>query len=343
VTTPPLSGGGQASDLLSIVVLSYESENRLAKAASAFISLMDEERIPFEMVIVDDGSQDDSVAVAQKLARDDGRLRVVELSKNFGSPYSTFAGYSIARGDCVIAVPDDLQSPPELVVRLYRRWQEGHRLVIATRRSRDDGLFSDLFSNGYYWLMNRFSSVTFPPGGSDRFLADREVVDILNTRIRPINTSPILEVLRLGFSPCFVAYDRPTAPGKSRWTIRKKVRLMADTFFGSSSVPLRLITVMGFGVFAGSLALAIAIAWARLFTDWTVFGLANNGWATSMVVMAMLNGLILFSMGVVAEYVWRIHEEVKGRPGFLIRADPESGREQDRRNRQEQADDADDD
>jgi dolichol-phosphate mannosyltransferase len=182
--------------------------------------------------------------------------------------------------------------------------------------------------------MNHFADVDFPPGGSDRFLADREIVDILNSKIHPINTTPVLEVLRLGFSAVFVPYDRPGRPGSSRWTLRKKVRMAAATFFGSSSYPLRLITVLGFGVFVACLFLILLIIWARIYADSRLFGLSVHGWATSMVVMTMFNGLILLSIGIVAEYIWRIHEEVKGRPGFVIREavdddppsdDPETG------------------
>jgi dolichol-phosphate mannosyltransferase len=307
------------SKLLSIILLSYQSEGRMEAAVDEIIRTMEAEQIPFEVIIVDDGSTDRSPELARSLAARDSRVRTHQLSKNYGSPYSTFAGLSVAGGACAVAIPDDGQSPPGLVVEMYRLWEQGHTVVVAHRRSRYDGRINDLFSRLYYWIMNRFSEVEFPPGGSDRFLADREVIDILNTRIRPINTTPILEVLRLGFSPHFLSYDRPRATGVSRWTLKKKIRLASDTFFGSSSYPLRLITVLGFGIFAFCLLLILAIVWARLFTDYTVFGLATNGWATTMVVMTMFNGLILLCIGIVAEYIWRIHEEVKGRPGFVIR------------------------
>lgn len=308
-------------DLLSIILLSYQSERNLAPAVDAIVHAMEDAGIPFEIIISDDGSSDRSVDVAKGLAGEDSRIRVFRLSRNFGSAYSQFAGLTLARGACAVSFPDDLQSPPELIVEMYRQWEKGHKIVVANRRSRDDGTFSDLFANLYYKIMGRFADVSFPKGGSDRFLADREIIDILNSRIHPINTTPILEALRLGFSPHFLSYDRPPSEGPSRWTVRKKIRLAADTFFGSSSFPLRFITVLGFGIFASSLLLVLAIIWARLFTDFRVFGLATHGWATTMVVMTMFNGLILLCVGVVAEYIWRIHEEVKGRPGYIIRID----------------------
>ena len=309
----------EGSGLLSIVLLAYQSEDRLRPAAEEVIGAMDAEDIPFELVIMDDGSTDRSWELARQLEREDNRIRAFRLSRNYSSPYSLFAGLSVARGACVTSVPDDHQCPMEVIVRMYRLWQRGHKVVIGHRQTRDDGAVNDFFSNLYYSVMNRFSDVAFPPGGSDRFLADREVVDIINSRIRPTNTTPVLELLRLGFEPVLVPYDRPRRPGRSRWTLRKKIRLAAATFFGSSSYPLRAITVLGFVIFVGCFFLALLIAWARIYADARLFGFQTHGWATSMVVMTMFNGLILLSVGIVAEYIWRIHEEVKRRPGFIIR------------------------
>ena len=305
--------------LLSIVLLAYQSEQRLCPAVDEVVSAMEAERIPFELIIMDDGSTDRSFELARRLERKDNRIRAFRLSRNYSSPYSLFAGLSVARGACVASVPDDHQCPIGVIVEMYRLWEQGKKVVIAHRRTRDDGRISDFLSNLYWGVMNTFSDVTFPPGGSDRFLADRELVDIINSRIQPTNTTPVLEVLRLGFEPALVPYDRPSTPGRSRWTLRKKVRLAAATFFGSSSYPLRLITVLGLGIFVVCLLLIVLISWARIYADARLFGFQTHGWATTMVVMSMFNGLILLSMGIVAEYIWRIHEEVKGRPGFIIR------------------------
>ncbi len=312
------------SKLFSVVLLAYQSEKRLQTAVSRICTVLEAEAIPFELILIDDGSKDRSFQLAQSLAARDPRIRAFRLSRNFGSPYAFFAGLTLARGACATSLPDDLQRPPELAVQLYRKWEEGHKLVVAHRLSRSDGRLNDWFSNLYYHLMNRYSRVQFPPGGTDGFLADREVIDILNTRISPIHTSPVVEALRLGFEPAFVGYDRPATEGRSRWTLRKKIGLFADTFFGASVWPLRAIALLGFAVFVVCLLLVLLIIWAKLFTDNTLFGLPVQGWATTLVFITMFNGLMLLSIGVVAEYIWRIFEEVKKRPGYIIRNDDES-------------------
>jgi polyisoprenyl-phosphate glycosyltransferase len=305
---------------LSVVLLSYQSAARLPDAVRQLVACFDREAIPFEIIIMDDGSRDASYQVALELEMADHRVRAYRLSRNYTSPFAYFAGLSVCRGGCATSVPDDLQRSPELVVRMYRKWLEGHQIVVPYRISRDDGRWSDLASRSYYHLMNRYSEVRFPPGGTDSFLADREVIDILNQRIRPTRTSPVVEVLRLGFDPVFVGYERPPTEGRSRWTLRKKLRLFSNTFFGASVLPLRLITVLGFVVFVVCMLLALAVIAAKLFSDNTLFGLPVQGWATTIVFITMFNGLILLCIGIVAEYIWRIFEEVKDRPAYIIRA-----------------------
>ncbi|MDX1406634.1 MAG: glycosyltransferase [Saprospiraceae bacterium] len=308
---------------LSIILQSYESSAVLEHTADAILKHMDGEGIPVELIIVDDGSCDNSYQVAQALASSRPRVRAYRLARNYTTPYAQFAGMFLATGDCVVSVPDDLQRPLSVVVRMYRAWQQGHQIVIGYRETRSDGWLNDLFARWYYKLMNRLSDVRFPPGGADGFLADREVVDIINERISPVNTSTVVEVLRLGFDPHLIPYDRPKSDRKSRWSLRKKMRLALDTFFASSSFPIRMITILGFVMALISFIIIVLIVAAKLFSNNTLFGLPVQGWATSVVITVLFNGITLFALGIVAEYIWRIFEEVKGRPGYIIRKNDE--------------------
>jgi dolichol-phosphate mannosyltransferase len=307
--------------LLSLLIPAFNSEKRLRGAYEALRDCLEKEQIPFEMLIIDDGSKDNTWALMKALAAEDPRVRPYRMSRNYTSPYVHFAGMSVCRGACITFMPDDLQRPLETMVECYRLWERGHKLVVSYRSSRDDGWWSDLFSNTYYRIMNSLSEVAFPPGGADGFLADREIIDIMNTRIHPIHTSSMVEVLRLGFDPVFVPYARPPRQGKSRWTWKKKVRLATDTFFASSAFPIRAITRLGLGISLICLLAIPVLIYARFFAESRLFGFTVPGWTTLITLVAFFNGLVLFSLGVVAEYIWRIYEEVKGRPGFLLRKD----------------------
>ena len=216
-------------------------------------------------------------------------------------------------------MPDDGQRPIAHIIDMYRLWEKGHKIILGYREGRDDGRVNDFFSNGYYSFMNRFSEITFPPGGSDGYLIDREIIDLLNTRISKRNTTPVIELLKLGYSTVFVPYQRPQRAGKSRWTLRKKINLALNTFFASSIFPLRMITWLGLIIFCFSLLAILLIIAAKLFSDNTLFGFPIQGWTTLVVLMTMFNGILMLSIGVVSEYLWRIYEEVKQRPPYIIR------------------------
>ena len=215
----------------------------------------------------------------------------------------------------MIAIPDDFQVPTKTIIECYRIWEKGGKIVIPYRKSRNEKISISLLSNLYYWIMNKFSEIDFPPGGADTFLIDREIIDLINTRISPRNTSSIIEVLRLGFNPEFVPMERPASiNAKSRWTYKKKFKLAIDTLIVSSSFPIKLISKVGLISFLISILLSSFYIYAKLNGMVEV-----PGWTLMTIFISLFSGLILLSIGVIAEYIWRIFEEVKNRPGFIIK------------------------
>jgi len=305
--------------MLSIILLSYYSEKRIHHVFEKVKTVMEEENIPFEFIIIDDGSKDESYKLACELEKQDDRVRAYQLSRNYTTHYAKFAGFSLSNGACVTSMPDDMQQPLETYVQMYRQWEKGNKLVIPYRISRNDGTIKDIFSKLYYKLMNSLSVVEYPPGGCDVFLADREIIDIINERVHPINTSTTVEVLRLGFDPVFIPFHRPGVKLKSRWTFRKKLKQAADSFFTSSNFPIRLITYLGLITSFFAFVLIILTVIAKLLGERSVGGFSVPGWTTTVIFISLFSGLILFSLGIIAEYIWRIYEEVKDRPGFIVK------------------------
>ncbi|MCB0656313.1 MAG: glycosyltransferase [Saprospiraceae bacterium] len=309
---------------LSLILLSYQSEQQLPKVVPEILDRMAHEQIPLELLIMDDGSTDGSFLAAKSLERQFPEVFAHRLSRNYGSTANAFAGLSLVTGECAALVSDDLQTPLDVLVSMYRRWQEGARIIVPYRVTRQDGWRTDVPANWYYRIMNAFSEAKLPRIGTDGWLIDREVIDIVNTRISPRNTKLSLELFLLGYDPVLIPFERPAVDSVSRWTWRKKFKLAMDTFFSVSTFPIKVMSGLGLITFMFCLALTLVLAATKLFFDNSLFGFPIPGWTTIMVLLTMFNGIILFSIGIVAEYIWRIYEEVKGRPGFIIRQDDQT-------------------
>lgn len=309
--------------LLSVILLSYFSGNRINTCFARLTEILSAAKIPFELIVMDDGSTDDSYKIALQLEAENANVHAFQLSRNYTSHYSIFAGLSVCHGTCAIPIPDDEQQPYDTIVQMYRLWQQGEKIIIPHRAQRDDPAMSKLFSRTFYRVMNNLSDVRFPEGGADTFFIDREIIDIINQRIHPKNTSTISEILRLGFAPYFLPYNRPTGSNnKSRWSFKKKWRLAKDFFFSSSSFPIRFITFCG--VFFSLFALVLVIAFIIIKVtsaehSFFIFNENVQGWTSLIIAITFFSGLILLSLGIISEYIFRIYEEVKARPGYLIK------------------------
>ena len=307
--------------LLSIILLSYYSKERIRKSYNAIKQLLDDEEIPFEFIVMDDGSKDESFFMALELEKEFDNVRAYQLSKNYGSMYSIFAGLSISKGSCVLPIVDDEQQPYPTIVQMYRLWEKGEKIIIPNRESRDDSKLSKLMSESFYKVMNSISDIEYPSGGADMAMLDREVVDIINTRIHPRNTMFMAEVLNLGYSPYFLPYERPLGlnKGKSRWTFKKKVKAALDSIFSNSTFPLRVISYLGIIISLLSFFAIILYLYIYLWGNKEFWGYLVPGWTSIVLLMFLLGGLVLLCLGVISEYLWRIYDEVKDRPGFIIK------------------------
>ncbi|SDR69400.1 glycosyltransferase [Gramella sp. MAR_2010_147] len=306
--------------MLSLILLSYYSGERINNVYDKICLLLSKYEIPFEFIVIDDGSTDDSFKIAKKLESSNNNVRAYQLSKNYSSHYAIFAGLSVCEGKCVTILPDDEQQPYSSIVDMYRIWEQGEKVIIPYREKRNDGYLNNLLSHSYYKIINYLSEVTFPKGGADSFFIDRELIDLINHRIHPINTSSIIEVLRLGFSPVYYPYERVKGiNNKSRWTLKKKIRLFKDTFFSSSTWPIKIITNLGLFFSLIAFLIIVFYVYIKIFGNLNFWGEILPGWTSTIIIVSFFSGLILFSLGIIAEYIWRIYEEVKARPGYIVK------------------------
>lgn len=267
----------------------------------------------FEFIFVDDGSFDDSYAVLQSLAQRDARVRVVKLSRNFGSNTALMAGLSYARGDGVALIAADLQDPPELIDDMLQLWRSGTRVVLAARHQRDDPLLSRLPAALFNRAFRRFVFKDFPANGFDFVLLDRQVVDVL-VACGEKNTHIFGLIMWAGFKRAVVYYDRAERQyGTSMWTFTKKIKYFIDAFSSFSYLPLRLASSLGFILAGLGLLYAVVVLMARLLA-----GIQVEGWASLMVVLLLTTGAQLVMLGVIGEYLWRNLEQTRHRPLFVV-------------------------
>ncbi|MFF6809329.1 glycosyltransferase family 2 protein [Streptomyces sp. NPDC012403] len=271
--------------------------------------------LSFELVYVNDGSSDASLTILRDLAKNDPRVRVVDFARNFGHQMAITAGLDEARGDAVIVMDTDLQDPPRVSLELIDAWRDGAEVVHARRRSRRDGVFKRATAATYYRVLRACTEVDIPLDTGDFRLLDRRVADELR-RYRERSRFVRGIVASMGFVQTEVRFDRDERfAGETKYPLRKMARLAVDGVTGFSTVPLKLITRLGFVVLALSFAgILYALAMKAFRPDITV-----SGWTMLMVVVLFLGGVQMLSLGVLGSYIGRTYSEAQGRPLYIVR------------------------
>lgn len=298
---------------LSIIIPVYYNEMNIEDlykdlAEKVFCALED-----YEVIFVDDGSQDRSFELIKDFSNKDEHIRFVKLSRNFGSHAAILAGLAHSTGDCAVVKTADLQEPSDIILTMFDKWKLGNNVVLAIRSDRDESFLQKLFSNTYYRLMRKYVLKNMPEGGFDCFLVDRKVIEVLD-KMDEKNTSIVGQILWVGFKSDQIYYVRQKREkGKSRWTLSKKIKLFIDSFLGFSYLPIRFITVFGFVFFL------ISIFWATyIILNKILGGITTEGWTTLMVFNLFSSGIILVTLGILGEYIWRAFDASRNRPTYIV-------------------------
>jgi dolichol-phosphate mannosyltransferase len=304
-------------DKVSIIIPVYYNELSLNDTYNELRKILDENSslFDYELVLVDDGSKDNSYRIMQELAGKDNKIRLVKLSKNFGSYLAILAGMHYATGDAVTYLAADLQDPPELVPEMYKKWIEGNKkdMVFGVRESRSDPFFSRVYSFWFYKLFRAFVLPEYPSKGFDCFFINREQKDMI-VNMDEKNSHLTAQIVWLGYKQHYIKYHRhERGIGKSRWTFFKKFKLAFDTFFGFSGRPLRIASLLGMIVSLFGFILAIYIILKKIVLGTPAFGIPSL-----MVAILITGGFILLSIGIVGEYLWRNFDETRKRPTFIV-------------------------
>ncbi len=304
--------------ILSVVVPCYNEEPVIRETHRRLAQVLEKlDGARFEIVYVDDGSRDRTAQLLGELSEEDGRVRVVRLSRNFGHQIAVTAGLEHARGAAVVVIDADLQDPPEVIREMFARWRAGAHVAYGEREERaGETRFKLWTAKIFYRLMNQLSKVQIPLDTGDFRLMDRRVVDAL---LEMPERDRFLRgmVAWVGFRQVAVRYVRaPRFAGTSKYPLLKMVRFAMDGVISFSFTPLRLAVWTGFIAIAVAFAGIVYAVLLRFFFDeshWV------RGWASLFVAVLFMGGVQLISLGIIGEYVGRIYGEVKQRPLYFVR------------------------
>jgi polyisoprenyl-phosphate glycosyltransferase len=300
--------------LVSVVVPIYNEVETLRELCDRVRAQLDPIDGSWELVLVNDGSEEECTRMMRALHEGDRRIKVIELSRNFGHQQALTAGIAAARGDCVIVMDGDLQDPPEVIPALVAKWKEGNEVVFAERRSRQDGGARGLGFRAFYPIMRLLTEFPTVHRAGVFGLMDRTVVTEFNRLEERNRFIPGLRAW-LGFRQASVSYDRvDRVAGKPKQSFARLVRYAMDGIISFSYKPLRAATYLGFLVSGGALLLG-----AFYFVTFFTMHKEITGFTTIIVCVLFLGGVQLICVGILGEYIGRIYEEVKRRPLYVVK------------------------
>jgi polyisoprenyl-phosphate glycosyltransferase len=303
-----------ADPLVSLVVPVFNEEESIDLYLDTVPPLMERDGFRYEIVFVNDGSRDNTLAHLLDRAALDRRLRIVNLSRNFGKEAALTAGIDHARGDVIVPMDIDLQDPPELIEPFMARWREGYDVVYGVRTQRTwDTAAKRLSANWFYRVFNSMSPVRIPENVGDFRLVDRRAVEVL--RQLPERNRFMKGLFAwVGFNAVGVPYERPQrAAGSSKFNLWRLWNFALDGVVSFSTAPLRAWFYVGVVIAAVSVLYALFIV-----TRVLIFGIDTPGYASLLIAVLLMGAIQLLSLGIIGEYLGRLFLEVKGRPIYVV-------------------------
>jgi glycosyltransferase involved in cell wall biosynthesis len=297
----------------SIVIPIYNEQDILPELHRRLTAVVDLLGSGTEVILIDDGSTDDSYAEMQKIHQQDSRYKLLRLARNFGHQIALTAGIDSTEGDAVILMDGDLQDPPELLPRMIEKWKEGYHVVYTVKRSRKENIFKRFAFSFFYRLMHTFSTVAIPMEAGNFSLMDKKVIHVLQ---HMPERNRYLSGMRAwaGFRQTGVEFDRDARfAGRPKMTLKRLIRLALDGLISFSNAPLRLAIYIGLASAGISFLGAAYVIYEKLFTNEAILG-----WASTIVAITFIGGMILLTLGFIGEYIGRIYDEVKQRPIYIV-------------------------
>jgi len=310
----PQTAGKKTRQLLSVIVPVYNEEDVLEQCQQRLNAVADKLAINTEIIYINDGSSDNTLALLNEMQKNNSRIAVIDLSRNFGKEIAMTAGLDYAQGDAVIIIDADLQDPPELIPEMLAQWQQGYDIVYMKRASRDgESWFKKISATAFYRVINRISHIEIPEGVGDFRLLNRRAVDSL-CQLRESNRFMKGMFCWLGFKQKELVYNREErASGTSKWNYLALWDLAVDGITAFSTTPLKLAG------YAGGICVTLSIfASVWLGAQFLIFDAGVSSHILLMLGLLFFAGIQMLALGVLGEYLGRMYIETKHRPLYLV-------------------------
>ena len=303
-----------SKQLLSVVVPVYNEQEVIDETFKRLSGVFEDYFMDVEYIFINDGSKDNTYFKLVDIARNNSKVRVINFARNFGHQIAITAGMDYAKGDAVVIIDADLQDPPEVILKMVEKWQEGFQVVYGKRLQREGETFFKKFTAKiFYRFLDSMTDVKLPVDVGDFRLIDRKVCDAM--KCLPERSRYVRGLISwVGFKQTSVEYRREKRfAGETKYPLKKMIKLAGDGIFSFSYKPLKLATFVGMLISACSFIYLIVVLIQKFIKNDIA-----SGWASSMAVSLFFNGVMLIVLGIMGEYVGRIYEEVKARPLYIV-------------------------
>jgi polyisoprenyl-phosphate glycosyltransferase len=302
---------------LSIIIPVYNEEGNLPKLFERLVKVAEALNVSYEMIFVNDGSSDSSLSTLMLLAEKNPNVKYINFSRNFGHQIAVSAGIDHCNGNSIVIIDADLQDPPELIIDLYTKKQEGFEVVYARRRSRSgESALKKFTAKMFYRILAKITSVKIPVDTGDFRIMDRKIVNVLK-QMPEQHKFLRAQIAWAGFKQSYVLYDRDQRnSGETGYTYRKMIRFALDGITGFSNLPLKFATIAGFIVSGITFLISLYALYARFVSKDFV-----PGWTSLILAVLFIGGVQLISIGIIGEYMSRLSTDVRKRPLYVIQSE----------------------
>lgn len=298
--------------LLSVIIPSYNEEAMIAKTAKVISTILEDAEIKYELVFVNDGSQDGTWTIIQNCAASNIHICGINFSRNFGKEAAMFAGLAHAKGDCCVIIDCDLQHPPEKIVEMYHLWQQGYEIVEGVKSNRGkETIWHTFCANMFYNIISSSTGIDMKRASDFKLLDRKAVLVLLNIKEK----NAFFRALSswIGFKVIQIEFDvHERLEGESKWSTWSLIKYAISSISSFSTSPMQIVTILGMIMFIASIILSINTIYQK------ITGVALGGFTTVILLQLFTGSIIMLSLGIIGYYISKIYEEIKDRPRYIV-------------------------